>query len=245
MASRRPHAGDVFRIDTGTPRGAGYLQYTHDHEEYGELIRVLPGVHAEEPADLAGLVAGPTAFHVFFPLGFAARKGIVEFVGSFEVPEHARPFPMLRQGMPRKPPVRTWFLWDGKDHRQVNELTEEQKDWSQEELINDTMLIERLLQGWTPRRAYEGTLDDPPPPAAPGGDEARPVRHYVYASDAAAGDIARGFEQRGYAAEVRAGDEGEDALVLVTHDATGDVEAVERLALELGARYDGHEIPVS
>ena len=51
---QRPKIGDVIEI--ATPKGFAYAQFTHDHPMRGEVLRILPGLYASRPADLAALV---------------------------------------------------------------------------------------------------------------------------------------------------------------------------------------------
>ena len=44
---RTPRLGDVPEFETS--RGRVYLQYTHEHPDFGALARVLPGAHRERP----------------------------------------------------------------------------------------------------------------------------------------------------------------------------------------------------
>ena len=51
----RPKIGDVIEI--ATPKGFAYAQFTHDHPMGGEVLRILPGLYASRPNDLASLGA--------------------------------------------------------------------------------------------------------------------------------------------------------------------------------------------
>ncbi len=148
---RRPRIGDVVEIET--PRGLAYAQYTHKHPMWGGLIRVLPGLYSERPADFAGLVEAEEQFSVFFPLGAAAARGIVKIVANAPVPARKRAFPLFRDGVqsPTTGRVETWWLWDGEREWRIGRLRPEQRDFPIREVWNDTLLIERIVEGWRSR----------------------------------------------------------------------------------------------
>lgn len=151
ITRKRPRPGDVVEIRT--ERGLAYAQYTHKHPMYGALLRILPGLFAARPADFADLVSQPERFVVFFPLGAAAARGLVTLVANEPVPERNRPFPLFRSGIqnPATGRVETWWLWDGEHAWKVDELTPEQRDLPLREVWNYTLLVERIVEGWSPR----------------------------------------------------------------------------------------------
>jgi len=150
MGREPPEIGAVFEIPT--PNGLGYGQFTHEHDDYGELVRVLPGLFAERPANLPALVAGPERYFVFYVLRTALKDGLVALVGTFPIPEHAVRFPTLRSGMqdPQTGKTEVWWLWDGENEWRVGELTPDQRRLSTRGIINHPRLVERLLGSWTP-----------------------------------------------------------------------------------------------
>ena len=143
----RPKIGDVVEIST--PQGLAYAHYTHKHDEppcYGALLRVLPGLHSERPADFSSLVAHEPIFSVFFPLGAACNRRIVTVVAAEHVSASSRAFPTFRSAFSNSGP---WVLWDGQKEWRVHSLTSQQfKDFPPLGVINDTLLIDRILQGW-------------------------------------------------------------------------------------------------
>lgn len=150
---KRPKIGDVIEIET--PKGLAYAQYIHKHDKppkYGALMRVLPGLYKSRPSEFAKLVHQPERFFVFFPLGAAVSRGIVQIVASEDVPVWAHRFPLMRMagGRDRSGRVLNWWLWDGEREWKVEKLTEEQRNLSIAQVWNDTMLIERIAEGWSP-----------------------------------------------------------------------------------------------
>ncbi|RXV64137.1 hypothetical protein D1006_40750 [Burkholderia stabilis] len=144
--------GDVFRIETS--KGSGYFQYVKKVSPMGSLIRILPGTHKDVPENLAEIVMMETNFWIFFPVGAATKRGIIKKVGNFGIPEHARSTPLFRTGIPdqetRK--VESWWLWDGEKSWPVGAISEEQRRLPIRGSWNDTLLIERIEQGWLPEK---------------------------------------------------------------------------------------------
>jgi hypothetical protein len=119
---------------------------------YGALLRVFADRKAERPSDLAGVVSGRPTFYCFFPLAAAVQRGIVSIVGHVELSELAKKFPVFRDGVvdPKTGRVAEWWLWDGETERRVGPLTDELRRLPIRGVWNDTILIERILSGWTP-----------------------------------------------------------------------------------------------
>lgn len=144
--------GDIIGIKT--PKGFAYLQYTHKDPEYGDLLRVLPGVFDGEPDSLESLSNLKELYFVFFPLSFALSKELVSVVGYAAIPEWAVEKPFLRRAGGRAPTgkVLNWWLNDGRREWKVDKLSEEQKNWSLAAIWNDTLLIQRICEGWMPSK---------------------------------------------------------------------------------------------
>ena len=147
---KRPKIGDVLEI--GTPKGFAYLQYTNRDPTYGALIRVLPGVYQQRPSAFSDLVRERERFFIFFPVGAAVNREIVTIVANEDIPAHAREIPPMRAagGIDRNGHVLNWWLIEKGNKRMVNELTTEQRNLSLAEAWNDTMLIQRIVEGWSP-----------------------------------------------------------------------------------------------
>ena len=145
---RRPKIGDVLRI--ATPAGAAFAQYTHRHPEFGDLVRVIgPADAADDPNEIA---ARSTRFVTFFPLGAACRRGIATILGPATVPVEFQTFPWFRQALRLDPSSRApcnWLIWNGTEERVVPVLSGEQQRYPIRAVMNDTLLVERVLSGWT------------------------------------------------------------------------------------------------
>ena len=145
-------------IEIKTELGNAYAQFSQYHEappKYGALLRVLPGIFRERPKNFKELVDLKESFAVFFPLQAALNKGIVQVVAQEQVPSHARAFPLFRAGNvnPATGKVEQWWLWDGEKSWRIEKITDEQLDLPIKEICNDSALIQRIEDGWTPRKA--------------------------------------------------------------------------------------------
>lgn len=147
---KRPRLGDVIEI--GTPEGFAYAQYSHKTPSYGPLIRVLPGLFASRPSAFGELVEQPERFLVFFPLGPACNRGMVQVVAEEPIPPAAQAFPLFRRGLAdREGQVKQWFLWDGDRDSPIEELTPDLlKLPIHLGIWNASLLVERIASGWIP-----------------------------------------------------------------------------------------------
>lgn len=157
----KPRIGDIMEIPTS--KGLAYAQFTHNHREYGELMRVFDALFVERP-DLSAVVNSPVRFMAFFPLGPAVRRGIFKIVGNQAVAPQNLAFPLFRsKGLEDLTTGQApWWLWDGEAEWKIGALAPEQKKLPIRGVWNDTLLIERIEQGWT---ADHDTSNDPHRPA--------------------------------------------------------------------------------
>lgn len=129
------------------------MHYVYKDKITGDLIRVLPGLYPSRLSEnaLNELSIEKELYIVFFPLFYAHKKGIVQRVGRHVVENYEKP-----QFMRSKHMIRGEFMgWHIIDtytwQRQlVRNLTKDQMKLSPWGLWNDTLLIERLLEGWLP-----------------------------------------------------------------------------------------------
>jgi len=144
--------GDIVEINTKF--GFAYVQYTHNHKKYGSLLRVLKGFFESRPSDLISLAAQVTQFVTFLPLAAATKRGIFSIIGNAPIPEFARQFPVFRCGVsaPGTNKISIWWLWDGEKEWKVGELVPEQLMLPIRGVWNDTLLIERIEEGWLPEK---------------------------------------------------------------------------------------------
>ena len=139
-------------VEIPTSKGLAYAQYSHKHDQWGALLRVLPELFANRPTNFVDLAAQKENFVTFFPLEAALRRGILRVVSHQEVPDHAKQFPLFRAAgfVDRAGRVHDWYLWDGQKEWKTGSLSAEQLALPIRALWNDTLLIERIEQGWTP-----------------------------------------------------------------------------------------------
>ena len=150
-STKRLRFGDVVRIVT--PQGAAVAQYIHKHPDFGAVVRVIGPDTPERQQESPDVVARrPTQFVTMFPLGPACHRGIAQIIGQAPVPIEHRDFPMFRQALRLDPRDRgpcNWLLWDGETEQIVPSLTPEQYALPLRAIMNDTLLVERTLSGWT------------------------------------------------------------------------------------------------
>lgn len=149
----RAKIGDVIEIKT--EKGLAYAQYTHNHTappRYGQLIRVFDGLHEKQPDNLNVLVRGSILFLTFFPLHSALSRSIFRVVGNVAVPQDAQSFPIFRmKGLvdPVTKKALRWALWDGESEKMLERpLTDAEKSLPILGVVNDTMLVDRIVSGW-------------------------------------------------------------------------------------------------
>ena len=144
---KRPRIGDVVEI--ATKAGAAWAQYINRHAGFGDLLRVIGAADGAE--DPAGIARRSTQFATFFPLGAACRRGIARIVGPAPIPSEWQEFPRFRQALRLDPSSKApcnWRIWDGQREWTVPELDEEQRRYPLRVIMNDTLLVERVLSGW-------------------------------------------------------------------------------------------------
>jgi hypothetical protein len=161
---KRPVLGDVVEIPL--VGGFAYAQYVFKHTDppqYGELIRVLPGVFDVPPDNLQALVEGPDRFVQFYPLGVAVSARFVRIVGQFDVPDRFRTLPLFKAGGfndPKTKEIRSWWLWDGQKSWQEDPLAVEHYDLPDRGIVGHPLLMELIETGWHPRdEVFRGRPD--------------------------------------------------------------------------------------
>ncbi|HEY3332327.1 MAG TPA: hypothetical protein VGK19_20020 [Capsulimonadaceae bacterium] len=145
---RRPKIGDIVEIRT--KRGLAYAQFTHNHEKFGSLLRVLEGFYQEAPRDLNAVANSRSRFQTFFPLGAAVHRGIVSILGNAAIPDEAKAFPTFRSGSRDlgTMTIKNWWLWDGEKEWMVGDLTPDQWKYPLRSVWNDTLLVKRIEEDW-------------------------------------------------------------------------------------------------
>lgn len=142
----RPQLGDVVEIQV--KKGYAYAHFTHAHKQYGSLLRVFGEIHATRPAEFSHVVIQPVLFQTFFPLGAACSRKIVTLVANEAVCPPSD-FPVFRAGVQNAAgTVDNWWLWDGETEKQIGKLKPGMEHYPIRGVINDTLLVERIDNGW-------------------------------------------------------------------------------------------------
>jgi len=255
--AKKAQIGDIFEIPT--KKGMAYAQFSHYHAtppKYGALIRVLPGMHSERPNHFQPLADKKELFSTFFPLQAALNRKIFSVVGHADVPLQARKFPLFRNGninqQTRK--VDEWWLWDGTKSWKIGQLNDEQLDLPIESIWNDTCLVERIEEGWTPRLSESlrqaAWLKSKFEKTPLGETAAKKVRHYLlFPDNEAANSAARKIQDAGMQSETM--DTGNEWTVVVNQSEPITEQSVEEytrnlldICRGLNGKYDSWEIPV-
>lgn len=139
-------------IEIPTPRGFAYAQYTHQHPTHGGLIRVFDALSDSRPSDVELVAAGAVRFSTFFPVIASVRRGLFHVIGHAQISPMNQKLPVFRNGVidPKTKKVSVWWFWDGVREWKVGEITSEQRMMPILGVWNDTLLIERIVAGWTP-----------------------------------------------------------------------------------------------
>jgi len=143
--------GNVLEIPT--KKGIAYVQYTHE-TEYGGVVRVLNGVY-DQPLNkdsLCKLATEPHEFIAIIPVTAAVWRKIFIVAAHCDIPESARSHPIFRSS---KDAYEDYFLWDGEEKWSKDELSEDEKKYPILSIWNDTLLIERIEEGWRPQKEFE------------------------------------------------------------------------------------------
>lgn len=146
MNSYRP--GDIVEIIT--EKGLAYVHLTHEHDSYPPVIRLLRGIHAERPDDIADCAARTPFKIVMIPLvsalnrlGLAHRK-----VGERQLQADERPFPTFRMPIRDKQgEIVYWWFWDGRGLTYSSELEEKMNSLPMREVISANAFLQELLSG--------------------------------------------------------------------------------------------------
>ena len=152
--SRALRLGDIFQLRT--PKGFAYIQYSYMDDEYGHLVRILPGVFNTTPSSFSQLSQSKELFFVFFPLAAAVSKGIVTKVAGETIPASAQKLPTMRRPGARdvNGRVLNWWIRDSHGEKKIDKLNGEQKSYSLAVIWNNTILVERICSGWRPEMEF-------------------------------------------------------------------------------------------
>ena len=143
--------GDIFELHTNN--GIAYFQCVKESPATEvETIRILPGIYVSlEQARLEDLVNKQETFFIKFPLKYGLKKKVIKFVGNYRIPNSVIVPRYYRDMHIVRGEFIAWHIIDSETYmiQSVKELSEEQKKLSPAGMWNDTLLAERIAEGWT------------------------------------------------------------------------------------------------
>ena len=143
----RVGVGTAFWIPSD--RGFALGVMSHKDPTYGALVWIADKCF-EDPPTLEDVETVGWRWCVFFPLGPAAARRIVEVIGKIEVPAAIRTFPALRAGGMKGMDPR-WVVYERRDlSKTTRPATPADMHLNIEQLVNDTRLIEMITSDWRP-----------------------------------------------------------------------------------------------
>lgn len=146
--------GDIIEIKT--KKGFSYAHYTHNEEDFCNLIQVKEGFYDKRPENFGDVARSPTTLITYFPLEISIKKKDVDIVTNVPVPQKYSEFPLIRiPGFDLKTgKITKWYLWDGNgglwDNQPIKNLTEEQKKLPIRQICPLNSLVEKIETDWTP-----------------------------------------------------------------------------------------------
>lgn len=139
--------GDIVEIPTCD--GLAYVQVTHDHPSYPQVIRAVPGLYPERPEDLLQLLSKPPAFVAMIPLEKAlARLDInAKLAGHIEIHASQKVFPTFRMPIRNKTgEIVYWWLWDGEGLSFDTDVDNLHNDLPLREVLGAQQFLTKLTQ---------------------------------------------------------------------------------------------------
>ncbi|AVP99711.1 hypothetical protein C7S18_22155 [Ahniella affigens] len=139
-------------IEIPTSKGLAYAQVSHVNADFGHLLRVFQETFTERPLSFRELVNSSPQFLCFYPLRAGLRANLVSILGTEDVPEFAKKFPLFRDytGVDLKTgKAGPWWFWDGEQEWMVGEITAAQREMPMRSILSHTLMVERIESGWT------------------------------------------------------------------------------------------------
>ena len=140
--------GDIVEIKTAA--GLAYVQVTHNHAVYPEVVRVIEGLFDERPKDIRALVRSATVFTTMVPLSGALELHKIEGmkISSQSVPTQDKPFPTFKMPIRDKNgDIVYWWLWEGDGLRHTLADDGSCDDYPVREVPTIASFIERITSG--------------------------------------------------------------------------------------------------
>jgi|GEM_PF-926729 len=151
MALPRIKFGDVFEI--ATSKGLAYFQCVKEAPATEcETIRILPGTYGNiEQANLENLVNNKELYFIQLTLKYALKQKCIKLIGNYKVPEHVIVPRYYRSKNMVRGEFVCWHIVDSEtlQRRSVEKLSDDEKKLSAWGVWNDTLLAERIAEGWS------------------------------------------------------------------------------------------------
>jgi hypothetical protein len=141
--------GDIFELPVRN--GLAYLQYVYRDSSLGELICVLPGIYENSQIKFNDIVIQEGGFLVFFPLSAATKSGIVAKIGNYSDTSAFTKPSFMRDPIVENGSITGWHIvnTDTWERTLVTSLSAQQKLLSPWGIWNDTLLREKIDEGWS------------------------------------------------------------------------------------------------
>lgn len=139
--------GDIIEIEA--ENGLTYVQVTHYHTSYPEVVRALRGTHGSRPDDIQSLALSETSFSAMIALGGAIENNRISGskIGNASIPKQDSEFPIFRMPIHDKQGgIAYWWLWDGQGLRYETELTLEAEKYPMREVMSAAAFLSKLAQ---------------------------------------------------------------------------------------------------
>jgi len=140
-------------LEVKTSSGYSYALYSHEHQQFGSLLRVFAGAVASPVIDLSNVINQQLLFTHFFPLASELRQkdSPIRIAGHVDIPKWAVKLPIFRNGLPdRDGTIHDWWLWDGVKEWKVGSLNPKQiQSYPGLGTLNLPALIQMIENQWT------------------------------------------------------------------------------------------------
>ncbi|MBV1830232.1 hypothetical protein HNW77_04540 [Komagataeibacter sp. AV436] len=116
------------------------------------MIRVFSKDCDNKTENIEGIINMPVLFWIFFPLISAEKQKVIHKYGHVPIDKEKIKIPIFRIGFPnlKTNKVKVWCFWDGEKEWAVENITQEQRKLPMKIIVNDTALIEKIENGWSP-----------------------------------------------------------------------------------------------
>jgi len=148
----RAKFGDIMEVLT--PRGMAYFQYMSQNKDYGDLIKILPGIFAERPKRFEELAKKEGIF-VFYPATLATKRKKASIVATMPISAEDKRRKIFRtNSMSNNGHVVTEIVTADGESYLTESVDLEEKQLPDTELWNHKMLIHQIISGGRPEKKF-------------------------------------------------------------------------------------------